>query len=155
MSQNLDKEPRPAKGATSYGGGCFCGAVQIRVTGQPVAMGYCHCASCRHWSAAPVNAFTLWRPDALEVTRGRDRIGSHQRTERSLRKFCQGCGGHLYTEHPGWGLVDVYAAIVPEFPFQPAVHVNYGERVLRVSDGLPKQEDLPSDMGGSGTVLPE
>jgi hypothetical protein len=25
-----------------YSGKCFCGAVEIRVTGEPVAMGYCH-----------------------------------------------------------------------------------------------------------------
>src|SRR5262245_53299221 len=31
-------------------GKCFCGAVEIRVTGEPAAMGYCHCTSCRQWS---------------------------------------------------------------------------------------------------------
>jgi hypothetical protein len=41
-------------------GRCFCGAVEITVTGDPVGMGYCHCSSCRSWAAAPVNAFTLW-----------------------------------------------------------------------------------------------
>ena len=30
---------------------CFCGEVEIEVTGEPAAMGYCHCASCRQWSA--------------------------------------------------------------------------------------------------------
>jgi hypothetical protein len=150
----IQKEQR-AKREMSYGGACFCGAVQLRVTGEPVAMGYCHCTSCRQWSAAPVNAFTLWKPEALEVTRGRDQLGSHHKTERSLRKWCQACGGHVFTEHPGWGVVDVYAAITPEFPFKPGLHVNYAERVLRVADGLPKYEDLPMNLGGTGIVLPE
>src|SRR5689334_1559548 len=43
-------------------GGCFCGAVQVEVSGEPESMGYCHCQSCRSWSGGPVNAFTLWRP---------------------------------------------------------------------------------------------
>jgi hypothetical protein len=43
-------------------GECFCGAVQIEVSGEPEGMGYCHCQSCRSWSGGPVNAFTLWRP---------------------------------------------------------------------------------------------
>ena len=34
-------------------GGCFCGAVQLEVSGEPVAMGYCHCRDCAHWSAGP------------------------------------------------------------------------------------------------------
>ncbi|HWD36542.1 MAG TPA: hypothetical protein VG840_10295, partial [Casimicrobiaceae bacterium] len=41
-----------------HAGRCFCGAVQFTATGEPAAMGYCHCESCRHWSAGPVNAFT-------------------------------------------------------------------------------------------------
>lgn len=36
-----------------YEGACFCGSVKIEVSGEPHAMGYCHCASCRSWSAAP------------------------------------------------------------------------------------------------------
>jgi len=43
----------------TFHGKCFCGAVALTVTGQPAAMGYCHCESCRSWSAGPVNAFTL------------------------------------------------------------------------------------------------
>jgi len=31
----------------SHVGRCFCGAVEVEVTGQPEAMGYCHCGSCR------------------------------------------------------------------------------------------------------------
>ncbi len=43
----------------TYKGQCFCGTVQIEVSGTPAAMGYCHCRSCRSWSGGPVNAFTL------------------------------------------------------------------------------------------------
>jgi hypothetical protein len=52
-------------------------------------------------------------------------------------------------------LVDVYAAMLPTLDFKPALHVSYGEKVLRIKDGLPKQKDLPKEMGGSGTLLPE
>ena len=154
MSQLGTKENEVNR-APSYGGACFCGAVRIRVTGQPVAMGYCHCESCRRWSASPANAFMLWKPESLEVTRGQEHLGSYHKTERSHRKWCKLCGGHLFTEHPGWGLVDVYAAVVPEFPFRPGLHVNYAEHALRITDGLPKQQDLPQEMGGSGIALPE
>jgi len=60
--------------ADKYRGSCFCGAVEIEVTGEPAAMGYCHCRSCRHWSAGPVNAFTLWPPDAVKITKGKDNV---------------------------------------------------------------------------------
>ena len=140
---------------TVYKGRCFCGAVEIEVKGQPAAMGYCHCKSCRSWSAAPVTAFTLWEPSAVAVTRGKEQVASFAKTERSIRKWCKACGGHLLTEHPTFGLVDVYAATLPTLTFEPMLHVNYEDSVLRMHDGLPKQQDFPKEMGGSGNLLPE
>src|SRR6185369_11743473 len=131
-------------------GRCFCGAVELTLQGEPAAMGYCHCTSCRQWSAGPVNAFTLWKPESVRISKGADQVLTYHKTDRSHRRWCQRCGGHLLTEHPEWGLVDVYAAVIPEFPFRPGVHVNYAERVVSVRDGLPKQKDLPREMGGSG-----
>ena len=136
-------------------GRCFCGAVELEVSGDPVAMGYCHCSSCREWSAGPVNAFTLWPTAAVHITRGADRIGSYHKTEKSIRQWCTACGGHLMTEHPHWSLTDVYAAILPDVRFMPVVHVNYAETVLPMRDGLPKQRDFPAEMGGSGQLMAE
>ena len=139
----------------TYQGSCFCGAVQFTVSGESEAMGYCHCESCRHWSAGPVNAFSLWKPDAVRITKGADNIGTYHKTPNSYRKWCKTCGGHLFTEHPGMGLIDVYAAVIPDFPYQPSVHVNYQETVLCMKDGLPKLKDLPAEMGGSGASMAE
>lgn len=140
---------------SKHTGSCFCGAVEVTVTGEPLAMGYCHCTSCREWSAGPVNAFTLWSPDAVRITKGAENVGTYHKTEKSYRKWCKTCGGHVLTEHPGWGVTDVYAAVIPSLPFKPALHVNYQETVLRVRDGLPKQKDMPKEMGGSGELLQE
>jgi hypothetical protein len=139
----------------THQGSCFCGAVQFKVTGSPVAMGYCHCDSCRHWSAGPVNGFSLWKPESFTVTKGADNIGSYNKTPVSHRKWCKSCGGHLFTDHPTFGLVDVYASLLPTLKFEPAFHVHYGETKMRVKDGLPKQKDMPKEMGGSGTLLAE
>ena len=138
-----------------YTGECFCGAVKFEVSGTPAAMGYCHCESCRHWSAGPVNAFTLWSPDSLKVTQGESHIGTFNKTPRSFRKWCKKCGGHLFTDHPHWNLVDVYAAVIPTLDFEPGVHVNYEDTVLHIHDGKPKFRDVPAEMGGSGDNLPE
>jgi hypothetical protein len=138
-----------------YKGKCFCGAVEIAVEGDPAAMGYCHCSSCRSWSAGPVNAFTLWKPDAVKITSGKENVGVFHKSELSYRKWCKACGGHLLTEHPTLGLVDVYAATIPDYPFNPAVHVNYAETVLRMKDSLPKLKDFPKEFGGSGQAVPE
>jgi hypothetical protein len=140
---------------TTYKGRCFCGAAEIETRGTPEAMGYCHCSSCRSWSAAPVNAFTLWKPQNVRITRGAELIGKFMKSETSERQFCRRCGGHLMTDHPSLGLVDVYAATIPALKFVPGVHVNYSETVLPMKDGLPKLKDFPAEMGGSGVAVPE
>jgi hypothetical protein len=139
----------------SHKGSCFCGAVQIEATGSPEAMGYCHCRSCRSWSGGPVNAFSLWKPQNVKVTRGKGRVKSYQKTKFSKRQYCGKCGGHLMTVHPSLGLIDVFAATLPTLDFRPGVHVNYAETVLPMRDGLPKLKDFPVEFGGSGQAVPE
>ena len=139
----------------SLSGKCFCGAVEIRVSGQPNAMGYCHCRSCRSWSGGPVNAFSLWPPDAVEVVKGEEHLATFAKTPMSERKFCRLCGGHVMAAHPPLAMTDVFAAMLPDLPFVPQVHVNYAETVLPMRDGLPKLKDFPAEFGGSGEMLPE
>lgn len=139
----------------TYKGSCFCGAVTLETSGSPAAMGYCHCSSCRSWSGGPVNAFSLWKPEAVKVTAGAEHVASFSKTPMSHRKYCRKCGGHLMTDHPPLGLVDVFASTLPTLDFKPGVHVNYAETVLRMRDGLPKLKDFPAELGGSGQVVAE
>jgi len=149
-------------GEKTYKASCFCGDVQFSLEGEPEAMAYCHCDSCRHWSAGPVSAFTLWKPESLKITRGKNNIGGFNKnpgTESeeivSVRKWCKNCGGHLFTEHPVMQLIDVPAVVIEGFEFKPSFHVNYQETIHSMKDGLPKFKDLPAEAGGSGTQLNE
>lgn len=139
----------------THTGQCFCGAVTLKVEGEPEGMGYCHCASCRSWSGGPVNAFSLWKPEAVSITGGADQVRTFAKTPMSERKYCAQCGGHLMTNHPTLGLVDVFAATIPTLAFKPGVHVNYVETVLPMKDGLPKLRDFPAELGGSGEAVAE
>jgi hypothetical protein len=138
-----------------YKGRCFCGEVEFEATGAPAVMGYCHCEDCQTWSAAPINAFSLWPPDSVKITKGEASIGTYNKTENSDRKFCKVCGGHFLTNHPGMKLVDVYANVLQGFKHEPTVHVHYGKKMVSVKDGLPKFKDMPAEFGGSGETLPE
>jgi hypothetical protein len=119
-------------------GECFCGTVKLEVSGDPEAMGYCHCQSCRSWSAAPINAFTLWKPDAIRIAAGSEHVATFQKTPLRQRQYCKKCGGHLMNNHPSLGLVDVYAAMLSTLTFKPGLHINNADAVLPVRDGLPK-----------------
>lgn len=141
--------------AETHTGSCNCGAVAIEVTGVPEAMGYCHCGACRAYTGTPVNAFTLWKPENVKVTKGEQSLGHFMSSPMSDRRFCTLCGGNVMTDHDTLGLVDVYAGIIPTMPFKAAVHLNYEETVLPMKDGLPKLKDFPKEIGGSGESMPE
>jgi hypothetical protein len=144
----MTKEP-------TYSVSCFCGAVRFTVRGAPARQGYCHCNSCRHWSASPVNGFSLWPPESIEINEGENNIETFAKTGFSHRKWCKTCGGHVMTEHPSMDLIDVSASLLPDLPFEPELHVHYGESVLHISDGVRKLKDLSQQAGGSGVELPE
>jgi hypothetical protein len=136
-------------------GACFCGTVTFEVSGDAQVQGICHCTDCTTWAGAPVNAFSLFPADAVKVTGGEDNIGTYNKTPGSGRKFCKTCGGHIFTDHPEMGMVDVYHNGVPGLTHNPSVHVFYAEKTLAIKDGLPKFKDMPSEFGGSGDTLPE
>ena len=139
----------------SYKGECFCGAVKIEVAGEPEGMGFCHCQSCRSWSGGPVNAFTLWKPENVKVSAGADAVATYNKTPGSSRKYCAKCGGHLMTDHPTLGVVDMFSATLPTLAFKLGLHINYAETVLPMKDGLPKFKDFPGAFGGSDQTMPE
>jgi hypothetical protein len=139
----------------AHKGRCFCGAVEIEVSGAPEAVGYCHCQSCRSWSGRPVNALSLWKAHAVKVTKGRDQIAMFAKKPFSERQYCKTCGGHIMINHPTIGMIDVFYATIPTVDFKPSVHVNYQETVLPMNDGLPKLKDFPNELGGSGETMAE
>lgn len=139
----------------THKGRCFCGAVEIEATGTPIEMGYCHCTSCRAYGGGPFKSYILWKANDIRVIRGADLLGHFNKTGMSDRQHCRACGGHVLNGHPGLGLVDVAASIFPTVAFVPTVHLNYGEAVQRVTDGLPKLKDFPKEAGGSGELLAE
>ena len=140
----------------SYSGKCMCGAVKVEVEGEPIAMMVCHCNVCRSWSASPVNGATLFKPTQFKIIEGENFLNSFSLTEGHDRKWCNKCGGHLFTDHTNtYGVIDVYGSILENFSFKPSAHLNYQNTILPINDGLPKFKDFPEDFGGSGVLLEE
>ncbi len=142
---------------TSRTSGCICGAVQLSITGEPVAMAYCHCESCRRWLGAPVHASSLWPASNVLVEKGAHLLETFKRTEGSgsHRKFCRSCGAPVLIDHPSIGMTDVPAGSIPDLVFEPTLHTHYSERVLAMRDGLPKYKDFDPKVGGTGERVPE
>lgn len=68
--------------------------------GDPLEMGYCHCENCRRYSAAPVSAFTLWKWEDVNLTKGAEFLGKFKSSDISDRRYCTKCGSHISVDHP-------------------------------------------------------
>jgi hypothetical protein len=71
-------------------GGCLCGAVRYRVSGEPVATTLCHCRSCRRASGGTNVAWAVFDKDAFELLGGEPAAYSSSPGIEWL--FCLGCG---------------------------------------------------------------
>ncbi len=135
--------------------GCFCGAVEVEIEGEPAVQAYCHCSSCRGWLGAPIHAAALFPTPKVNVRKGADQLRTFKKTEASHRQFCVSCGAPVLVRHPAIGMTDVPAGTIRGLAFKPTLHVHYGEKVMAVRDGLPKFRDFPKDFGGSGETVAE
>ena len=55
----------------SLEGGCQCGAVRYRVSGEPVMAALCHCTMCRRANAAPAVAWAMFQESQVAFLKDR------------------------------------------------------------------------------------
>lgn len=76
-------------------GGCACGAVRYRVTGQPVVSSVCHCTFCQRRLAGAFAVLASFHEAAIEITQG-ELVECEHRSDVSGRwlrmAFCGKCG---------------------------------------------------------------
>ena len=141
---------------TKYIGKCYCDKIELEVTGDPETMMLCHCKGCRAWNAVPVSGVSLWKPENVKITKGSESVKSITKVKGFKRTFCKECGGHIFNDHSETlGVINVYCSILENFNFKPVAHLNYESTILPIKDGLPKFNDFPEDIGGSGKIIEE
>lgn len=96
--------------------GCLCGAVHIRIDGEPVVGFYCHCPDCRAAHGAAYVGVALYPSQAVQLASGEVATFA---IENLPRAFCPRCGTRLFGRVPDADLSGVVAARLPEGSFRP------------------------------------
>jgi hypothetical protein len=76
-------------------GGCLCGAVRFRTTGQPFRTSACHCTFCQRRTGSVLGLFAYFKADQVELNGAPLTMYEHRSDEsgRRLRvEFCPTCG---------------------------------------------------------------
>ncbi len=130
-------------------GGCLCGAIRYRVSGEPIMSGICHCRTCRKTAAAPALPFVTFALDCFEITQGAP-VEFHSSTPVT-RTFCGRCGTSLTYRHRDNNdpdRLDIMTCSLddPE-AFPPSFHVWVSQKPGwdKFADGLPAYETTPKE----------
>eukprot|EP00966_Prymnesium_polylepis_P052588 1217764-Prymnesium_polylepis.1 len=144
---------------------------QIVALGEPNVMCMCHCNACRSWTGGISQAIVMYASDDVEITGELNQTmvpyrGGYPDSNKvgvmpkgfSRRKSCKRCHACVINDHSDTGqLIDICGGLLDFEPggFLPTMHVNYGSRIIDMSDGLAKFKDVPSEFGGTGEIIPE
>ena len=129
---------------------CQCGSVHLRVRGKPVAQFWCHCGECQRAHGAAYVAEALYPASGVEIVRGQTVTLTVITTPRLS---CARCGARLFAELDTLGMRGLNGYLLPEGMFTPTLHINCGEAVAPVRDGLPHYRTKPTDFGGDGAEV--
>jgi hypothetical protein len=107
----------------NHRGGCLCGAVRYRISGEPSSSVICHCASCRRASGAPTVAWLTLNRTLFEIVAGKPAV--YHSSPGVVRQFCGVCGSALTYENIKYPLsIDVTTGTLDEpAAFPPTAEV--------------------------------
>jgi len=128
-------------------GGCCCGAVRYRATGESVLVELCHCRSCRHASGAPLMAWVAFRRGEFAIMAGRST--AYESSPGVVRTFCGRCGTSLTLSDDRFpqeiyvsvGSIDSAEELPPEFHIWRSHRISW----LETSDTLPRYVRFRAD----------
>lgn len=108
-------------------GGCQCGAIRYRCTGQPLALYACHCNECRKQSGSAFGMSLQVPRESLAVTQGEPRFWTRPTDSGRRLKcaFCDNCGTRVWHEpDPPRGTATIKAGSLDEpVDFSTAIHI--------------------------------
>jgi hypothetical protein len=130
-------------------GGCECGAVRYRMSGNPIFVNCCHCRDCQKITGSAFALNAMIEEDRLEVLKGVDNLEVEKGAAR-----CAQCRSLLWAEHPEFdgrvkfvrvGTLDQAERISPDAHFfvrskHPWIAIPAG---VRSFEALPTAGDPP------------
>ena len=82
-------------------GGCYCGALRYRATGEPLMRAQCHCRECQYITGGSPNVFMAMPEASFTYTKAKPKQFRRKDLPNPVtREFCAECGTHVVTRAP-------------------------------------------------------
>jgi hypothetical protein len=123
-------------------GSCLCGKVRYEVRGDPQAMYYCHCQTCRKANGSSFATNMIVTADDFAVVAGGELLSAFESSANKHRHFCSKWGSPIYshaekTRH----VVSVRCGTLDTEPsVRPSIHFYVADKAgwMEICDGLPQ-----------------
>jgi len=111
-------------------GGCRCGRLRFRVSGDPLFTAACHCTGCQRMTASAFSLSSGFPADRFQVTQGEPVIGGLHGDARHY--FCDHCKSWLFTRLPEavGNFVAVRTTMFDDVPTEPPLFESYTSEKL-------------------------
>lgn len=76
-------------------GRCLCGAVTYAISGEPGAMGHCHCRMCQKNHGTAFATYVQVRHADFTVLTGQSELTIYRSSANIVRTFCRVCGSNI------------------------------------------------------------
>ena len=132
-------------------GGCLCGAVRYRLSGQSVMVAVCHCATCQKNTGSAFSTNIAMPKEAVEIS-GESLATYEERaaadTAPFFRSFCIQCGSPICGQGDAYpGLIFIKAGTLDDPSWvKPTIHMWCSEKQpwVTISDAIPQLAAGPS-----------
>lgn len=126
-----------------YSGGCLCGGVRYRITGNCRDIIVCHCENCRR-THGHVSAYTATDQANFELTAQQTLQWYHDESPDTYRGFCKRCGASLFWDaRDGRRRISIAAGSLDDSgELKTSGHIFVAEagRYYEITDDLPCYE---------------
>jgi len=129
---------------------CPCGAVTMRIEGDPLVQFFCHCKDCQLSHGAAYVPESIYPAPAVKIVSGETITWKISRTPRYS---CAKCGTRLMADVLDAGLRGIPAALLPADGFTPVMHIHCESARLPVKDDLPHFKTMPAMFGGEDVMV--
>ena len=136
----------------THGGGCACGTVRYRASGNLRPVVACHCSQCRK-AFTNYGAFTAVARDALAIDNAQA-VTWYVSSPGVRRGFCARCGSALFWDNAAAAHVSIAAGTLDRPDAVTLVrHIYVADKAgfYDIADGLeqlPQGQDQGQDAGG-------
>ena len=124
---------------------CNCGEIELSVRGEPRAKNYCHCNSCRDLLNVTFFEGTAWDQENVDISKGEEKLILFEYPGKKMCRYtCRLCSATVFHMDRFEFLCTSYSLFRKansgklDKRLEPTRHYYYGERLVDISDDLPK-----------------